>query len=433
VGSTLPEDQDVHQVPVALGEYTGDNTMYGVEIHANFIESVLRGDFLRRQSRIAEIVTTLLLAIAVFFVTSAFKGSKTRHHTLVEINGVLFTLATLGVVGFLSIRLFIDASYVLATVSPMLAIVGGYFASTAYHFVAERRARVMIKSMFSTYVNPSLVDQLVTNPEMLKLGGQRKELTVLFSDLEGFTALAETRPPEELVALLNEYLSSMTNVVLRNSGTLDKFEGDLIMAFWGAPIPQNNHARMACAAALQMQATLAGMRLEWGVRKKPLLSARIGISTGEVIVGNMGSAEKFNYTVIGDSVNLGARLEGTNKIFKTEIIISEQCCRQVRDEFLCRELDIVSVRGRSEPVKIFELRGRHDSIRDTSERSFVAAFEAAITAYRRQEWEEATNLFERALSLHPSDYPSELYLERIRYLSKNSPGGEWNGVYVKAY
>ena len=428
VGSTLPEDQDIHQVPIARGLYTGDNTMYGVEIHANLLESILRGDFLMRQSVLGEILTLFALSFLTFFVTSAFKGSKTRHHILVEVNGFLFAVAELALIGFLAIRLFIDSGYVLPIVGPMLAVIGGYFASTAYHFVAERRERVMIKAMFSTYVSPSIVDELVANPEKLKLGGERRELSVLFSDLEGFTALAETRPPEELVGLLNEYLSSMTEIVLKNQGTLDKFEGDLIMAFWGAPVPGKDHARKACAAALQMQATLAAIRLEWGLKKRPLLSARIGINTGEMVVGNMGSTEKFNYTVIGDSVNLASRLEGANKSYRTGIIISEYTFGLVKDEFLCRKLDIVAVKGRTEPVTIYELRSfrnRKDVQRDLE---LIDFFEAGLHAYREQRWESASELFEKARSVFPHDYPSEIFLERVRRFRSNPPEQPWKGI-----
>ncbi len=432
IGSTLPEDQDIHQVPIARGLYTGDNTMYGVEIHANLLESVLRGDFLERHSLFAEILTIFALSFLTFFVTSAFKSSKTKHHTLVEVNGFLFAVAELALIGFVAIRLFIDASYVLPIVGPMLAVIGGYFASTAYHFVAERRGRVMIKAMFSTYVSPSIVDELVSNPEKLKLGGERRELSVLFSDLEGFTALAESRPPEELVGLLNEYLSSMTQIVLKNQGTLDKFEGDLIMAFWGAPVPGEDHARKACTAALQMQATLASIRLEWGLKKRPLLSARIGINTGEMVVGNMGSTEKFNYTVIGDSVNLASRLEGANKSYRTGIIISEYTHRFIKDDFICRELDIVAVKGRTEPVTIYELRNFRGSKNEDVELKFIAHFEAGLRAYREQRWDEATARFDQALSASPNDYPSELHLDRIRRFRNNPPGANWKGIAASA-
>jgi len=433
VGSTVPEDQDIHQVPISWGGYVGANTMFGVEIHANMLESILRQDFLSRQSPAAMLLTVFFLTFVTFFVTSLLKSSKTSHHMMVEVNGFLFAILMIVLVGFASVRLFIDLSYVLPLTGPILAVVAGYFASTAYHFVAERRERVLIKGMFSTYVNPSIVDELVTNPGKLTLGGERRELSVLFSDLEGFTALSESRPPEELVGLLNEYLSSMTHVVLKNDGTVDKFEGDLIMAFWGAPLRQPDHARKACEAALQMQATLAATRLEWGMRKKPLLSARIGLNTGEMIVGNMGSSQKFNYTVIGDSVNLASRLEGANKLYRTSIIISEHTYRQVRNDFICRELDIIAVKGRSEPVRIYELRDRRGGTTEAKDVAFVEAFEEGLTAYRERRWDAATDHFDRALALHPGDFSSDLYGGRIRRFRETPPDRNWKGVSSAAF
>jgi len=428
VGSTVPEDQDIHHVPIARRSYVGSNTMFGVEIHANVIESVLRGDFLIRQSPLASWLTVLLITFTTFFVTSWLKSSKTSRHIMVEVNGFLFAVAELALIALLSIRLFIDAGYVLPLVGPVLAVAAGYVASTAHHFVFERRQGFMIKRMFGTYVNPSIVDELVQNPEKLKLGGERRELSVLFSDLEGFTELAETRPPEELVGLLNEYLSSMTAIVLTNDGTVDKFEGDLIMAFWGAPVPQKDHARMCCEAALQMQETLAAIRMEWGMRKKPLLSARIGVNTGDMIVGNMGSSRKFNYTVIGDSVNLASRLEGINKLYRTKTIISDSCYRESGGGFICRELDIISIKGRSEPVRIYELRGRRGAKNEATELAFVRAFEEGLAAYRQQRWEDALAAFEQAQSQYPTDYPAELFTGRIRRFQKTPPGRNWCGV-----
>jgi len=430
VGSTMPEDQDLHAVAIAQGRQAGDNKMYGVEIHANLIESVLLNQSLTRQSALAEILLVTALSFVTFLITSSIKGAKTRHHALVELNGFLFTVAELFIIGFLGLRLFIDYGYVISLISPILAIIGGYFASTAYHFVVERKQRMMIKMMFSTYVSPSVVDELIMHPEKLKLGGERKELSVLFSDLEGFTTLAETIPPEELVGLLNEYLSTMTSVVLRNIGTIDKFEGDLIMAFWGAPIPQQNHVSLACTAALQMQSSLAAIRSQWTAGNKPALFARIGINTGDMIVGNMGSTAKFNYTVIGDSVNIASRLEGANKIYKTEIIISEQSYCHVKDEFLCRELDILTVKGRTEPIRIYELIDRLNSERTVAREKLLSSYNEALRLYKDRRWTEARKKFEATLELNPADYPSQLYVSRTHYFELNPPDPSWDGVFT---
>jgi adenylate cyclase len=430
VGSTLPEDQDIHSVPVAAGDREGENKMFGVEIHANLVESLIRHEFLTRQSLLSETIMVLILSFLTFTVTSRIKGAKTRHHALVELNGFLLAVAVLAIMAFVALRLFIDMNYVVALVSPSLAIVGGYFASTAYHFVAERKQRVMIKMMFSTYVAPSIVDELISNPDKLTLGGERKELSALFSDIEGFTTLAESTPPEELVGLLNEYLSAMTQVILRNNGTLDKFEGDLIMAFWGAPVPQTDHAVRACTAALQMQETLGMIRYQWGFENKPPLFARIGINTGEMVVGNMGSAEKFNYTVIGDSVNIASRLEGANKIYRTGIIISESTVSQLDNLFVCRELDTLTVKGRTEPIRIFELLCSAHHSNASAWEQFLLHYNRGLGAYRERRWSDARTAFEAALTRNPVDHTTQLYLQRIQELEINPPGPDWNGVFA---
>ena len=430
VGSTMPEDQDLHSVAVAQGLQAGDNKMYGVEIHANLVESVIRSNFLRRQSPFFEILVVVLLSMITFLATSSIKGSRTKHHVLVEVNGFLFAVAELFIIGFVSLRLFIDSGYVMAMVSPMFAIVGGYFASTVFHFVVERKQRLLIKTMFSTYVSPSFVNELITDPEKLILGGERKELSVLFSDLEGFTTLAEDMPPEQLVGLLNEYLSTMTQVLLQNRGTIDKFEGDKIMAFWGAPIPQPDHTSLACAAALQMQKALMAIRREWKTQNKPMLFARIGINTGEMVVGNMGSVEKFNYTVIGDSVNLASRLEGANKLYKTQVIISEHVYQKVKGAFLCRELDILMVKGRSESVHIYELRNGLANGGDTPEQRFVSCYEEGLQAYKQRRWNEARTKFRQALTLNPNDHPTEIYVGRATYFESHPPGPDWDGGFT---
>jgi adenylate cyclase len=334
------------------------------------------------------------------------------------------------VIGFLSLRLFIDSDYIVSIVSPMVAVVGGYVASTTYHFVSERRQRLMIKMMFSTYVSPSVVDELISHPEKLRLGGERKELSVLFSDLEGFTTLAETTPPDELVGILNEYLTAMTQVIMKNNGTLDKFEGDLIMAFWGAPIPQNDHVFRACMAALQMQSALATIRQEWPLKNKPALFARIGINTGEMVVGNMGSTEKFNYTVIGDSVNIASRLEGANKIYKTGIILSESSYNQVRVAFRFRELDLLAVKGRTEPIRIYELLGTVRDPLSSTEEQFLLCYLDALQAYKESRWRDSRQRFADALRIKPSDFPSRLYIERVEYFMSNPPPAGWNGVFA---
>jgi len=429
VGSRVPEDHDLFPVSIAKGRRQGDNLMYGVEIHANVIESILRSDFVRKQSGALEILSVLFFCFVTFFVTSALKASKTRFHFLVEVNGFLFALAEIFVLAYASLLLFTHASYLLTTISPILAVLAGYFASTTYHFVVERKQRVLIKEMFSTYVNPSVVDELISNPEKLALGGERRTLTVLFADIEGFTTISENLPSEQLVGILNEYLSAMSEVVFRHSGTLDKYQGDAIMAFWGAPIAQHDHALNACRAAIEMQQVAKEIRSAWRSEKKPLFHLRIGINTGEMVVGNMGAMRKFDYTVIGDSVNLGSRLEGANKQYHTGIIVSENTFSLVSQEMVGRELDLLTVKGRSEPIHIYELLMTRESPLDHELREFLVFFGEGIGHFRKKEWEAARAAFSAASSLRPADDPTLMYLQRISQFEIEPPPENWDGVF----
>jgi adenylate cyclase len=329
-----------------------------------------------------------------------------------------------------SMLLFTLSQYVLHVTSALVAVVGGYGASTVYHLVAERKQRLLITSMFSTYVNPSLVEELVKHPERLVLGGKREELTVLFSDIEGFTTISQSMQPENLVSLLNEYLSVMSEIIFRHDGTLDKYEGDAIMAFWGAPIPQTDHAVRACISALEMQEALRGVNEQWRREGKPTFRIRVGINTGEMIVGNMGATGKFNYTVIGDSVNLASRLEGANKEYKTGIMVSERTFTLVKDRILGRELDRIAVKGRSQPVTVFELiRTLAGPIRP-AEREFLDFYADAIPLYYRMQWKQSAALFRKALRLSPEDYPTQLHLTRIASYEATPPASDWDGVFV---
>jgi adenylate cyclase len=430
VGSTNPEDHDMFPVAIARGKQEGDNLMYGVEIHANVIENILREDFLRKQATSTEIVAVLFLTIITFLVTSALKESKTRHHLLVELNGFLFAAAEIFVIGYLALILFNRYNYLLTVISPVLAVLGGYVASTVYHFVIERKQRMLIKTMFSTYVNPTVVEELISNPEKLVLGGERKELSVMFSDLEGFTTISEGMPPEQLVGLLNEYLSAMSEIIFRNDGTLDKYEGDAVMAFWGAPIPQEDHALRACRCALEMQAALETIRRDWRAKNRPFLNVRIGINTGEMVVGNMGGLGKFDYTVIGDSVNLASRLEGANKQYNTGIMVSHRTYDLVKAEILGRELDLIAVKGRSEPLKTYELIQFKSGPIAPELEAFLATYSEALQLYRNRKWHEARRQFEEALGLRPNDHPAQLYIERTIIFEKDPPPESWNGVFV---
>jgi adenylate cyclase len=262
----------------------------------------------------------------------------------------------------------------------------------------------------------------------LQLGGERKELTVLFSDIEGFTTVAERLAPDALVAFLNEYLSAMTEVIFKNNGTLDKFFGDAVIAFWGAPLPQPDHAVRACLTALEMQQRLTELRVNWQAERKPLVHTRIGINTGEMVVGNFGGAGKFDYTVIGDSVNIASRLEGANKFYRTGIIVSQATYDLVKHRIVGRELDVITVKGRTEPLRIFELLQPVDAEADASFSKFLAFYSEGMHCYRERRWRQAMSNFQAALSLRTDDYPTTIHLERARQYVQYPPPPDWNGV-----
>ncbi|MBP1653710.1 MAG: adenylate cyclase [Bacteroidetes bacterium] len=430
VGVTVPEYKDVFPAPLARGVQKGDNLMYGVELHANVIESVIRDDFLRLQPFWSEVLMIALLAAASFLVTSWVKSLRVRAGYVLEVFGFLWIAALTAGVLFASVLLFSRHGFVLNVTSALLAIAGGYAASTVYHLVSERRQRLLIKSMFSTYVNPSVVDELVANPRKLALGGKREELTVLFSDIEGFTTISQGMQPEEIVALLNEYLSGMSAVIFRHEGTLDKYEGDAVMAFWGAPIPQADHPMRACKAALEMQDAAGRLNARWKERGRPLLRTRIGINTGTMVVGNLGGEGKFDYTVIGDSVNLASRLEGANKEYGTRIMVSELTYEAVRSEILGRQIDRMAVVGRSQPVVTYELLALRGAPETAALEQFVSVYSEGLAAYFSRDWPSSLAHFDQALQLRPDDGPARIHRERVRHYLQHPPPPEWDGVFI---
>ena len=426
VGVTVPEYKDLFPVPIGQGKQKGDNLMYGVEIHANVVESVLRNEFLRMQSSLSTILEVILLAGLTFFVTTSTRVAKLKRQILVEAWRLAFVWGELLLFSFAVLFLFTHYNLVASVVPPMLAIAGSYIASTAYSLVGERKQRMVIKNMFSTYVNPTVVDALCANPDKLVLGGERKELTVLFSDIEGFTTISQHLPPEELVTLLNEYLNVMSGIIFKNDGTVDKYEGDAVMAFWGAPLPQSDHALRACTAALQMQEALVDLNRTWSALNRPFLKVRVGINTGDMVVGNMGATGKFAYTVMGDSVNLASRLEGTNKEYRTRIMVSRRTYELVEDKILGRELDRITVKGRSEPVTTYELISMRDRPLDRDMERFLEIYALGMECSRRKCWGDARAKFEEALKIRPDDYPAKVHFLRMQTYEAAPPtdGGE---------
>ena len=282
-----------------------------------------------------------------------------------------------------------------------------------------------IRTLLGKVVSPVVVTELLNNE--VKLGGELREITALFSDLAGFTSIAEAMQPEPLVALLNDYLTQMSHQINAYEGVIDKYIGDAIVAFWGAPVIEERHTALALKAALAMQQVLALMRQQWSVKGLPQLTMRIGINTGVAVVGNMGSIERMDYTMMGDTVNLAARLEGANKYYGSDILLSEYSYAKVSDLFLCRELDRVRVQGKSQSVAIYQLLGEHGQV-NINLQNLGKQFQDALQLFRERRWIEAESLFEQIAQRY-NDAASRLYLSRLQQLREKPPGDDWDGVY----
>ncbi len=388
----------------------------GVEIQGHIINTLLQNRVGRSLPDSQRVILYLFL-----FLLAAYGFSR------------LSPLSGLVVLGLSSGLIFGSALYLFWHQHlwlPPVLLVGGlvlvYGGNALGHYAQAASDKRWLRQAFSRYVSSSLVEIISSQPERLRLGGEEVELTVLFADLAGFTGISEGLAPERLILLLNEYFTTMTDIILERRGTLDKYIGDAIMAFWGAPLSLPNHASWACEAALAMRQALHPLQKAWQERHLPLLEVRIGLHSGPAIVGNVGSRERFNYTVMGDTVNLASRLEGVNKIYGTKILISDATYARVQTEFLCREVDLVQVKGRLQPVAVYELLGRQQ---DRSHFPWLDTFAAALRAYRQGNWEQADSLFHEVLAQNPGDPPSLCLQQRLQTYRSQPPAPGWQGVH----
>jgi len=427
IGSTSVEDKDLLSVAYSKGERSGDNTLFGIEYHANVIQNILTSDFLYTPGIPAELAIWLVLSVLVFTLSSLIKRIKIKRKFILElINAVVVFLLVFAFIEISSV-VFVKLKYIISIVGAASVIILTYFGNTAYHFLKERKQNILIKGMFSHYVSHNVVDQLLADPDKLKLGGEKKNLTILFADIAGFTTFSETKTPEELVKFINMFLSEMTEVILENEGTLDKYLGDAIMAFWGAPLVVENHAVMACRTACRMQEKIDMLNKTAEVNFK--LRFRMGINTGDVVVGNIGGEKRFDYTVMGDAVNLASRLEGVNKEFGTNIIIGEETGNIIKDSFIIRELDVVKVKGKKKPTRVYELIGHKENENAVNKLTQLDDYFNGLKLYREKRFEDALKYFEKSAGIIPEDTPSRIYIDRISYFISNPPDEKWDGVF----
>jgi adenylate cyclase len=402
-GFSAPGLFDLRPIPIS-------NVYPGVEIYATMLDNVLSNDFLREAPESIVVLAALLFALAGGI--SVARCNKVWHSTVCFV----LLLPAPGLMGFAAY----NWGYWWPVVFPEIAAAIALVAAVALNYATEGRQKAFIKKAFKFYLSPAVIEKILDDPSHLKLGGERRELTIFFSDLEGFSSISERLDPQALTRLLNDYLSDMTDIILEEGGTLDKYEGDAIIAFWNAPLPQPDHALRACRAAIRCQMKLQERRNEFMQRTGELMRARIGINTGEVVVGNMGSRSRFDYTVLGDAANLASRLEGANKAFGTSIMISEATFLQTSNTFVSREIGLLRVMGRAAPVRVYELvalAGEMDG-RELEE------FLTGLALCRASLWGEALQVFERL----PGDPVASVYSGRCRDLLSDSVGS-WDGVW----
>ncbi len=392
----------------------------GVELHATVVENILQGNFLEQSAW-----TTFIDICGIIFFGMIIGIAIPR---LKALQGILLVMVLLG--GFVAGNTLIFAKYNtwLNMVYPVLTMMTIYLVITVYRYFTEEREKKKIRGAFQYYLTASVINELLKDPTKLKLGGDKKDLTVMFSDIRGFTTISEKLTPEELVHLLNEYLTAMTDIVFKYEGLLDKYIGDAIMAVFGAPVDQPDHAMRSCRTALEMMATLKGLQQKWAAEGRPFVDIGVGINSGDMVVGNMGSNMRFDYTVMGDNVNLSSRLEGINKEYGTHIVISEFTYEVVKEEVFCRELDAVRVKGKKLPVKIYELICERKDAAEHEE--YIGRFHAGLAHYKAAHWDEGIAAFKSVLEIRPDDPPAKLYIQRCQDLKENPPEGEWDGVFT---
>ncbi|KRR12642.1 CHASE2 domain-containing protein [Bradyrhizobium valentinum] len=426
IGTSAVGLNDIKTTPVS-------RAMPGVEIHAQVLETTLTG----------EVISTPIYGIAVEFATALLFGLLVIAFaplfgpvTLVAL-GAAFATALIGTSAYFYAqhRLLIDFTYpLMSTTSIYLTLI---FAS----FVREQAQRRQIRSAFGQYLSPALVEQLAQSPEKLVLGGEEREMTIMFSDMRGFTSISETykNDPQGLTALMNRFLTPLTNAILNRKGTIDKYMGDAIMAFWNAPLDDKDHELNACEAALDMLERVDELNqareLEAKEEGRPFipLNAGIGLNTGTCVVGNMGSDQRFDYSVFGDSVNLASRLEGQSKEYGFPIIVGSRTALAVKDRFAILELDFIMVKGKKEPEVIYAIAGREDVAQSGRFQRLRNLTIEMLACYRNRDWEGTLAAIERGRKTDDANSLEllyDLYEARIRGYLENPPPEDWNGAFA---
>jgi adenylate cyclase len=389
----------------------------GVEIHATIADNILSGRFIRRTGleSLFDMSMIFVLGLFAFYLTKRL-GFYTAFPATIVLSAAYIWLA---------FWLFTQGHWVSMIYPPLAVIFALLIGGSFRYLVLERSAREL-RSIFSSYHSDKLVARLEQDPEAAKIGGGSKDVTILFTDIKGFTSFSEQHTPQEVVARLNEYLGVMVELIEEHDGYVDKFIGDGIMAYWGAPLDQENHAQLAISCVHAMEKTMETLCAKWQAEGVEPFVIRAGVQSGEVVAGNIGlRGKKMEYTVIGDTVNQAARLEGSAKYYGVDVLVGENTYQRTCDKFSYRELDKIRMVGKQVPINVYELTG----IKSSAERKLNVEFAAALAIYRASLWEEAAKSFASILAEFPDDRPSVIYLERCEYFMKNPAAKDWDGVF----
>lgn len=410
IGDTSEVSHDWFDTPVGM--------VYGVEIIAGTIHSLLAGGPLQAPPPLVQ-AAIVLAVLALMAVPMAMRNPLGR--------GVVVAVILLGFMAAVTFA-YVRLGAVVPMSYTVLALVLSYLLIEYRHYLVERDQKKQIAKTFGQYIPAELVDEMNRKGEPITIGGESREMTVLFSDVRGFTTISEGLAPPELTALMNAFLSPMTRIIHHNRGTIDKYMGDAIMAFWGAPLNDAEHARHAVKAALDMRQGMEDLSDSFVARGWKPLKVGIGLNTGVMNVGNMGSDFRLAYTVLGDAVNLGSRIESLTKQYGIDIMISEYTLQAVPD-LVARELDLIRVKGKEDPVRVFEPIGFRDEI-SPAQTAHLDEYHQALKLYRAQDWQGAHTAFTALAEVEPGRMIHRIYLERIACFKAEPPGDDWDGVFT---
>jgi len=390
-----------------------------IEMHANAICSIIAGTFISKLN--SYIFYSILFLVILMTVTSLIIWRRFW--------GTVVTILVAGLCVFLSVELLKYGDMWLNIMKLVGGVLFGFVTAMVYHTVMNHKTRYSLRNYFKHYISDENLRALIKKSDSIDLQGDRRVATSFFCNIKDFIQLVENLSPHELVKILDQYLSEMSEIIIRNNGYIDKYEGDGLFAIWGAPLKHERHAIDACSAALDMQAQIVALRNSWKRNELPQFKMQIGIDTGHIVLGNIGGSNRFDYTAIGDAVNIAYRLESANKLYDTEVIISENTFKVIQDNFWVRELDYIRVKGNKNPIKIYELISRKSEQIDQARSSGYEYFLQGLSYYRQRDWVNAYNYFYKAIQLIPQDGPSKEFIRRCKIFIEEPRPEDWDGVF----